>query len=72
VTDGDRRCVRLAALADREHVDASLGQLDGGPQPCPAGADHQDGRRDLMFLAVHRRPCAFSRVPADAGTSVAS
>ena len=41
--------VVLGALADREHVDAGLGELDRGAQAGSAGADHEDGRGDLAL-----------------------
>ena len=41
--------VGLGALAQGEHVDARLGELDGGAQARSAGADHEDGRGDLAL-----------------------
>ena len=36
-------------LPSGEHVDAGLGEFDGGAQARSAGADHEDGRGDLAF-----------------------
>jgi hypothetical protein len=46
--------VHPRSFADREHADTTLGQLDGGPQARPSGADDEDGRRDLVFVTAHR------------------
>ena len=48
---GRERGVRvgLGPLAEGEHVDARLGEFDGGAQAGSAGADHEDGRGDLAF-----------------------
>jgi len=39
--------VGLGSLAEGEHVDARLGELDRGAQTRSAGADHEHGRGDL-------------------------
>ncbi len=48
---GRERGVRvgLGPLAEGEHVDSRLGELDGGAQARSAGADHEDGRGDLAL-----------------------
>ncbi len=52
---GGERGVRILprALADREHVDAPLGDLDRRAQAGAARADDEDGGGDLSFASGH-------------------
>ena len=49
----------IGRLPDRENRDPGLGELDGGTQPRPAGADDEDGRGELVFAWWHS--CDSSR-----------